>query len=305
MYDSILYAPGELCKEEYKISEQQKKNQWHPGFAAAMRMELAENLDDLIFEEEYNLSSKPLQIDLLIIRNNRYVPIKKDIGRLFKKYNILEFKSPDDAMGVDTFYKVMAYASLYKAGCQKEDGYKADEITITLLRQRYPKKLISYLRNEGYEVTKQSPGVYYVTGKVMFDVQIIVSKELDENENIWLHSLRNNISKQEYQKLLLSVDSLGSKERELYGDAVLDVVSKANIKSIKRWKGEKKVIPTLEKIMAPELEAREMKGLKKGMQKGVKKGRILAYAELGMSLEEISDRVSLPIEKIREILADN
>ena len=256
VYDSILYASGELCKEEYKIAEQQKRNQWHPGFTAAMRMELAENLDDLIFEEEYNLNSKPLQIDLLIIRNNRDVPIKKDIGRLFKKYNILEFKSPDDSMGVDAFYKVMAYASLYKAGCQKEDGYKADEITITLIRQRYPKKLISYLRNEGYEVTKQSPRVYYVSGKVMFDVQIIVSKELDENENI---------------------------------------------KSIKRWKEEKIVIPTLEKIMAPELEEREMKGMERGMERG----RILAYAELGVSMEDISKRFSLSVDEIKRILAEN
>lgn len=48
-----------------------KKNQWHPGFAAAIRMELKDNKDDLIFEEEYLLSKKPLQMDMLIVKKIR------------------------------------------------------------------------------------------------------------------------------------------------------------------------------------------------------------------------------------------
>lgn len=31
------------------------KVQWHPGFVAAMNLELAQNRADLIFEKEYNL----------------------------------------------------------------------------------------------------------------------------------------------------------------------------------------------------------------------------------------------------------
>lgn len=44
------------------------KIQWHPGFVAAMDLELSENRDDLIYEKEYNLNTKPLEIDLLIIK---------------------------------------------------------------------------------------------------------------------------------------------------------------------------------------------------------------------------------------------
>lgn len=31
-----------------------RKVQWHPGFVAAMDLELAENRDALVFEKEYN-----------------------------------------------------------------------------------------------------------------------------------------------------------------------------------------------------------------------------------------------------------
>lgn len=44
------------------------KIQWHPGFVAAMDLELAENRADLIYEKEYNLNTKPLEIDLLVIQ---------------------------------------------------------------------------------------------------------------------------------------------------------------------------------------------------------------------------------------------
>lgn len=50
------------------------KIQWHPGFVAAMNLELAENRIDFTYEKEHNLSTKPLEIDLLVsIRANRQI----------------------------------------------------------------------------------------------------------------------------------------------------------------------------------------------------------------------------------------
>ena len=47
------------------------KVQWHPGFVAAMNLELAKNRNDLIFVKEYNLNTKPLEVDLLVIKSNK------------------------------------------------------------------------------------------------------------------------------------------------------------------------------------------------------------------------------------------
>ena len=46
----------------------QQPLQWHPAFQAAMQIELAEYQDWLKYEREHNLTQKPLQIDLLIIK---------------------------------------------------------------------------------------------------------------------------------------------------------------------------------------------------------------------------------------------
>lgn len=279
-----------------------KKNQWHPAFAAAIRMELQDNRDDLEFEEEHLLSKKPLQMDMLIIKKCSAVEIKNRIGKIFRKYNVIEYKSPQDAMGIDAFYKVLAYATLYKTNHEKEDGYKAEEITVTLVRQRYPSKLIKYLRNRGCSVDRIYPGVYYVTGNVLFAVQIIVSKELGYKENIWLRSLCNDITRDTYRELLDSIEELDERKKELYGDAVLQVVTVANKGRIEVWKEESNMCEALAEIMAPEIEAWQEKAREKGLAEGRAEGRVLAYADVGLSAEEIADKVALSVEEVERIL---
>ena len=62
---------------------------------------------------------------------------------------------------------------------------------------------------------------------------------------------------------------------------------------------------TLEKIMAPELDARELRGELRGELKGELKGKVLAYAEMGISLEEIAKKVPLSVKEIEAIIARN
>lgn len=49
--------------------------QWHPAFCAAAELELSANKVILDFQREYNLSKKPLQIDLLVIKKLDMVSI--------------------------------------------------------------------------------------------------------------------------------------------------------------------------------------------------------------------------------------
>ena len=67
------------------------KVQWHPGFVAAMDLELSANRGDLVYEKEYNLNTKPLEIDLLVIKKESHVQISNEIGRIFRGHNIMEY----------------------------------------------------------------------------------------------------------------------------------------------------------------------------------------------------------------------
>ena len=98
------------------------KLQWHPAFGAALRITLQEELEYLEMREEYLLSKKPLQMDILIIKKLKDVPIRKTIGRIFRKHNIIEYKSPGDSLSINDFYKVYGYACIYQSNTDQIKG---------------------------------------------------------------------------------------------------------------------------------------------------------------------------------------
>lgn len=63
--------------------------QWHPGFQAAVQIELMEDREYLQFEKEYNLTEKPLMVDTLIIKMEKGHRVRKSIGRMFRQYRQL------------------------------------------------------------------------------------------------------------------------------------------------------------------------------------------------------------------------
>ena len=85
------------------LMEEEKRIQWHSGFCAAVQLEFLDEKDMHIYEVEHTLNSKPLQVDLLVVKKNRDVTISKPLGAIFKGHNLMEFKSPKDHMDIDSF----------------------------------------------------------------------------------------------------------------------------------------------------------------------------------------------------------
>ena len=100
------------------------KLQWHTAFYAAIRIELGEELDKLQIEEEHLLGKKPMQIDLLVIKKEKGKSINKNIGRFFRSHNIIEYKSPEDYISINDFYKVYAYTCFYQSDTEKVEEIK-------------------------------------------------------------------------------------------------------------------------------------------------------------------------------------
>ncbi|MEH2959958.1 hypothetical protein [Candidatus Merdisoma sp. JLR.KK006] len=185
------------------------KIQWHPGFVAAINLELEENRDDLIYEKEYNLNTKPLEIDLLVIKKDSNVQIVNEIGKLFRGHNIVEYKSPDDHLDIDSFYKAGAYGCLYKASGESVDERPADErpaddITISIVRDSKPEGLFRYFEEHHIKVSNPYVGIYYILDAVLFPTQIIVGRELNQKNHTWIKALSNKVQKQEMRELLES-----------------------------------------------------------------------------------------------------
>jgi hypothetical protein len=155
---------------------------YHPGFYGAAELEFRKEKAKLKFYNEYTLSKEPLRIDLLI-RGEDDVPIENEVGRVFKRYNIIEYKSPDDGLTIDDFFKTIGYACLYKALGEKVNQIPEEEVTVSLFRDRYPRELFRMLRKSGRTIEEKFPGVYYISGNLQFDTQVVVMNRLGKEHS--------------------------------------------------------------------------------------------------------------------------
>jgi len=254
--------------------EKQKKLQWHPAFCSALRLELLEDAENLEFTDEFQLTEKPLRIDCTVVKVKKNCKIKNEIGKIFRKHNIFEYKSPKDELNIDTFYKAVAYACLYKVLPNHVDEIPAEEITITLIRDRKPVKLLGELEKSGYECQKETAGIYYVYD-VMFPVQIIASSELDTDMHVQLKALTNHLEESLMRQYLLQVSTFEGREKNL-ADIVLQVIVNSNME-----KGSERIMcEALRVLMADELNEERMEGQREGRVEGQREGQIRAYASL-------------------------
>ncbi len=233
-----------------------EKTQWHPPFCAAVKLELRADKNNLDFDTEHTLNTKPIQIDLLVIKKRQDVRIENEIGRIFEGHNIFEYKSPKDALGIDEYFKTLAYSCLYKADCPKTDSIKANDVTISLVREGRPRELIKWFKENGCEVIEKFPGIYYVTGrKIIFPTQIIVSSKVNKSEHQWLSALTSKMNMKTGEKLIISVNGLSEKDDRENADSVLQLALSENEGIFKAIREDSSMCEALKTLMKPELDA--------------------------------------------------
>ena len=155
------------------------------------------------------------------------------------------------------------------------DEIPAEEITITLIRDRKPVKLMHELEKSGYGCKKETAGIYYVNG-AMFPVQIIVSSELDTEMHVQLKALTNQLNETVMRQYLLEVSAFAEREKNL-ADIVLQVIVNSNMEKVREWKGSERIMcEALRVLMADELNEERMEGRIEGQREG----KIRAYASL-------------------------
>ena len=130
------------------------------------------------------------------------------------------------------------------------DSIPIEELTITLVTGKYPRKLMHHLKTKlRYQVKKAESGIYYVTGDKI-PIQIIVTKELTEAENLWLKSLTNELEQNETAEKLLEEYSK-NQANALYR-SVMELIVRANKQKFEKVKG---MCDALRELMKDEIDA--------------------------------------------------
>ena len=202
---------------------------WHPGFYGAAELEFLSNKGDLEFQREYNLSKEPVRMDLLIIKKLSDARIENELGHIFKKFNVVEYKNPDDALTIDDYYKTVGYACLYKGLGESVDLIPADELTISIFRESCPREMFKAMKKMGLEIEERYPGIYYISGKqALFDTQIIVTKQLEKETHRTLRVLSKHVQEEDVRAFVEKAGKMTEPGDRNNIDAVLHVSVSAN-----------------------------------------------------------------------------
>lgn len=295
--------------------------QWHLGFCAAMELELREYADKLEFHREYPLSRKPLLIDLLVVEKSDDFEISNDIGRIFQKHNIMEYKSENDTLNEDTYFKVMAYAYLYKSSEKHVGDIDINSVTITFVRERKPEKLLKWFSDNSYKVYEKTSGIYYVEKDGFIKTQVVVTAEVGEKEHIFLKTLKRGLNESTVDMFFDEALALKKPFEKDCVDSLLGIMVSSNSELFKKIKngGNGIMNEVLREFFKEEIKANEEQAMKRGMRKGIAEGRAegrvegiaegreegrieTLYTDCNMSVADIAKKVSKSEEYVREII---
>ena len=274
----------------------QKQIDWHSGFAGFLEICLHDYEDVIEIEKEHHLTVEPPKIDFIVIKKDANIVIDNAFGRMFKRWNILEYKNPNDSLNIDVLWKCIGYVGLYKAYGKSVNAIPQEELTISIFRHRYPSKLMTQLKQSGYTIESPFSGIYYIKGLVDIPVQIVVSKELDDEAFAALKVMAKQTDTTDIVEFIGQARELTEPRLRRAADNIFQISASINKKLFNELRKEDTMCQALREIMAPEIE--------ESYNEGRTEGRVALIKDmlrLGSTPQDISKLSGIPLEFILEI----
>ncbi len=266
--------------------------QWHPAFYGAAELEFLSNKGDLEFQREFNLGKEPIRMDLLIIKKLTDVRIENELGHIFKKYNVVEYKSPDDALSIDDYYKTVGYACLYKGLGETVDQIPAHELTVSIFRESYPRQMFRAMKNLGMEIKERYPGIYYISrGQVLFDTQVVVTRQLGQETHQTLRVLSKHVEEEDVRAFVGRAMRVSKSGERNNIDAVLQASVSANKEIYEAIRRRDKVMcEALRELMKEDFEKQERETKRETLLEAIRN----LMETMGCSAEQAMAALKIP-----------
>lgn len=274
------------------------KIQYHEGFYGAIKAQYEPTRIEFTFLQELELGNEPIRMDMLVIKHNVGDTLGDAIGRFFKTHNVIEYKSPEDSLSVDDFYKAQGYALIYKGLDRKVNEIPIGEMTVSIFRHAYPRKMFETLEEDGLQIEEKYPGVYYVTGASSVQTQVVVTSRLAEGSYPVFKVLAKGFTREDVEKLLMTVQEMDDPNYADYIKAVLNVSIAIDQPIFEIIKKEGSVMgEAVERLFREEIEQTEARG-----RLAQAKETALNLYDMGMNIDLIARAVNVNLDLIKQWL---
>jgi hypothetical protein len=283
------------------------RTSWHPAFFGAIQLELDEYRNVLEFTSEHQLTSEPLKIDVVIIKKLADVAIQKNIARIFRQYNLIEYKSPSVSVSIDDYYKMQGCCWLYSAF----EHIDIKNLSMTMVITKHSPKLLNDIKCR-LGITSAQQGIYLVENNPI-PTQIVISSELPETENFCLTCLNKKIK---FNQLEHVTTEIISHKQNAAVAAFWDVVVGANFQTFQKLMETKdmktltqhlKEMGLLDKWFAEELAEvhaevhAEVLAEAEAKRKADKLEAARKLKRRGVDYETIVEAIGLPLKEVKRL----
>ena len=149
---------------ELKELQATPRSDWHACFEALLRIETHKYENKVHIRTEEEIGVVPPRMDFVVLVEDEQVEFEKEIFKIFRKVNILEYKNPHDSLNERVIRKVCGYANLYIGTAEHEGERPAGQMTVSIFRAVKNPELFREMEERGTLVQSDTPGIYYVRG---------------------------------------------------------------------------------------------------------------------------------------------
>ena len=206
-----------------------------------------------------------------------------------------------DGMTVDDFYKCVAYACLYKSTGENVNAIAGDELSITMIRESYPKSMMRELKRLGISFVKYEAGIYN-SRNFFIPAQLILTQELKPDEHRSLRILSRKADEKDVKGFIKETLGYVTQGEKADVQAVLKVSGTADYHLYEKIRSEADMKNFLDEI--------KNEGFNEGISQGLSQGRTEALEQtamtlfdMGMAVDKIAQAVHTSVNIVEEWLS--
>ena len=253
-YESLTREELISILREQDKNKQPPQSDWHSWMDTLLHIMLHRYYPDVDIIREFVLGSQPQRADFIVLKEKSVIDLELKIFAVFRKHNIVEFKSPDDELSIEVLWKTVSYTGSYIDYMKDKDPVSDNEVTITLIRGAKPIKLLKELSGHVEQIEK---GIYYIKNwKVDLPIQIIVTTELEGEEYAGIRAISKNPKEEDIKKVFENNKAETDPDMRKYYRAYWEISNKLTgeiLEKVKRRNPE--MAKTLMDLVRPEINA--------------------------------------------------
>ena len=282
---------------ELKDLQAVPRSDWHAGFEALLRMEAHRFGDRVQIKTEHLLGEEPPRADFVVLIDQEGLLSDKAVFRIFRKFNVVEFKNRHDALNERVLRKGCGYVNLYIGTAEHEGDVPSDQVTLSIFRASKPEKLFREMRERGQLTEDSVKGIYHAEGIMDIPFQIVITSELEGPDYAAYRALTDHASGADVKQIIQAGSLETDSTMQAHYRTFLALIARKNPDTIEELRRDQTMEREWTDIFKDVIDERVKHGRQQGLQQGIQQGM-----QQGMQQGRQQGRQETLLESIRNVM---